>query len=99
MPPRKRQRTLAFRETAAEQASGSANTAILVTDDPALPTPEVSSLNTPNPPSRDTTQDATPTAILTPKAKLRSSWIFDHMPSEDRETRYYNQVLRKEARS
>ena len=29
-------------------------------------------------------------SIRSTKSKLRTSWIFDHMPSEDREYRYYN---------
>ena len=27
-----------------------------------------------------------------PKANLRTSWIYDHMPDEDRETRYYSKT-------
>jgi hypothetical protein len=48
----------------------------------------------------DDTQAPTPsprpqTAVcvaFNPKAKLRTSWIYDHMPDEDRETRYYNKT-------
>ena len=48
----------------------------------------------------DDTQAPTPsprpqTAVsvaFNPKAKLLTSWIYDHMPDEDRETRYYNKT-------
>ena len=48
----------------------------------------------------DDTQAPTPSPRLqiavsvafNPKAKLRTSWIYDHIPDEDRETRYYNKT-------
>ena len=35
-------------------------------------------------------------ASTTPCAKPRTSWVFSHMPDEDRETRYFNQRTGKE---
>jgi hypothetical protein len=44
---------------------------------------------TPTPPPRPQTVVS---AAFSPKAKLPTSWIYDHMPDEDQEPRYYNKT-------
>lgn len=86
MPP-KRQRTLPFARAVANRSIRSGGS-IASQDLPPAEAPA------PSPVPSNASSDAAP--LRAPKDKIRTSWVFRHMPDEDMQTKYYNEVSTEE---
>ena len=95
MPPQ-RQRRLQFQRTVVRRtATNLADDSDTPSSQNGTPAPSTA-VSTPSAASTPTPAPRPPPPPPQPKEKLRHSWVFRHMPDEDMQTKYYNEVTKLE---